>query len=178
MYGIALTELVAKFLLRMANSNVYPFDYSSTAETIHQYIDEVEKEGEDRNMAKHLDFSSLRKSTDMLHATSIVLNNQIELLLSNPEANRVLIKKVNRYLLLAEENFTDNGGLPGRPWFRHQIYAPGFYTGYGVKTLPGVREAIEKGDTREAQKMMVILEQSLQRVQKTLLNAVVVSSGQ
>ena len=177
-YGIALTDLVAKFLLRMANSTVYPFDYSSTAETIHQYIDEVEKESEDRNVAKHLNFSSLRKSTEILHATSLVLNNQIELLLSNPGANRALIKEVNRYLLLAEENFTDNGGLPGRPWFRHQIYAPGFYTGYGVKTLPGVREAIEKGDTREAQKMMVVLEQSLQRVQKTLLNAVVVSAGQ
>ena len=177
-YGIALTDLVAKFLLRMANSTVYPFDYSSTAETIHQYIDEVEKESEDRNVAKHLNFSSLRKSTEILHATSLVLNNQIELLLSNPGANRALIKEVNRYLLLAEENFTDNGGLPGRPWFRHQIYAPGFYTGYGVKTLPGVREAIEKGDTREAQKMMVVLEQSLQKVQKTLLNAVVVSAGQ
>ena len=177
-YGIALTDLVAKFLLRVANSTVYPFDYSSTAETIHQYIDEVEKESEDRNVAKHLNFSSLRKSTEILHATSLVLNNQIELLLSNPGANRALIKEVNRYLLLAEENFTDNGGLPGRPWFRHQIYAPGFYTGYGVKTLPGVREAIEKGDTREAQKMMVVLEQSLQRVQKTLLNAVVVSAGQ
>ena len=177
-YGIALTDLVAKFLLRVANSTVYPFDYSSTAETIHQYIDEVEKESEDRNVAKHLNFSSLRKSTEILHATSIVLNNQIELLLSNSGANSALIKEVNRYLLLAEENFTDNGGLPGRPWFRHQIYAPGFYTGYGVKTLPGVREAIEKGDTREAQKMMVVLEQSLQKVQKTLLNAVVVSAGQ
>ena len=177
-YGIALTDLVAKFLLRVANSTVYPFDYSSTAETIHQYIDEVEKESEDRNVAKHLNFSSLRKSTEILHATSLVLNNQIELLLSNPGANRAMIKELNRYLLLAEENFTDNGGLPGRPWFRHQIYAPGFYTGYGVKTLPGVREAIEKGDTREAQKMMVVLEQSLQRVQKTLLNAVVVSAGQ
>ncbi|HIA00152.1 MAG TPA: M28 family peptidase, partial [Candidatus Marinimicrobia bacterium] len=69
-YGIALTDLVAKFLLRMANSTVYPFDYSSTAETIHQYIDEVEKESEDRNVAKHLNFSSLRKSTEILHATS------------------------------------------------------------------------------------------------------------
>jgi N-acetylated-alpha-linked acidic dipeptidase len=40
--------------------------------------------------------------------------------------------------------------LPGRPWFQHQIYAPGFYTGYGVKTLPGVREAIEQKKWQEA----------------------------
>ena len=37
-------------------------------------------------------------------------------------------------------------GLPRRPWFRHQIYAPGFYTGYGVKTFPGIREAMEEGE--------------------------------
>ena len=43
-----------------------------------------------------------------------------------------------------EAALTDEGGLPGRPWFRHMIYAPGLYTGYGVKTLPGVREAIEQ----------------------------------
>ena len=42
------------------------------------------------------------------------------------------------------ENSQTSSGLPRRPWFVHQIYAPGFYTGYGVKTIPGVREAIEE----------------------------------
>ena len=176
-YGKALTELVAKFLLRTANSTIYPFDYSSTAETIHRYIDEVEKESQVRNMASHLDFTSLRKSAKILEATSLVLNNQIELLLKNPEGRDESIKAINRYLLVAEQKFTDERGLPGRPWYRHQIYAPGFYTGYGVKTLPGVREAIEKGDLKEAQKMMEILDQSLNRVQKTLLKATLVSAG-
>jgi N-acetylated-alpha-linked acidic dipeptidase len=50
---------------------------------------------------------------------------------------------MERALLLSE-------GLPRRPWFRHAIYAPGFYTGYGVKTLPGVREAIEQRNWKEA----------------------------
>jgi len=176
-YGIALTELVAKFLLRTANSTIYPFDYSSTAETIHRYLDEVEKESQVRNMASHLDFTSLRKSAKILEATSLILNNQIELLIKNPGGRDESIKAVNRYLLLAEQKFTDERGLPGRPWFRHQIYAPGFYTGYGVKTLPGVREAIEKGDLKEAQKMMGILEESLNRVQKTLLKATFVAAG-
>jgi len=43
-----------------------------------------------------------------------------------------------------ERAFLSSEGLPNRPWFQHQIYAPGFYTGYGVKTLPAVREAIEQ----------------------------------
>jgi N-acetylated-alpha-linked acidic dipeptidase len=46
---------------------------------------------------------------------------------------------------------TREDGLPRRPWFRHQIYAPGFYTGYGVKTLPGVREAIEEREWAQAE---------------------------
>jgi N-acetylated-alpha-linked acidic dipeptidase len=57
---------------------------------------------------------------------------------------------LNEKLIRTERTLTLPDGLPGRPWFRHQIYAPGFYTGYGVKTLPGVREAIEQGRWDEA----------------------------
>ena len=48
-------------------------------------------------------------------------------------------------LLQAERAMTSTDGLRGRPWYRHMLYAPGFYTGYGVKTMPGAREAIEQG---------------------------------
>jgi N-acetylated-alpha-linked acidic dipeptidase len=56
-----------------------------------------------------------------------------------------------------ERALTLPDGLPGRPWFRHQVYAPGFYTGYGVKTLPGVREAIEQNRWPEADQQIVRL---------------------
>lgn len=59
-------------------------------------------------------------------------------------------KELNRVLRSMEGELTHPNGLPRRPWFRHLIYAPGFYTGYGVKTLPGVREAIEQRDWKEA----------------------------
>jgi len=52
--------------------------------------------------------------------------------------------RVNAILLRSERSLTDARGLPGRPWYVHQLYAPGYYTGYGVKTMPGVREAIEQ----------------------------------
>ena len=54
-------------------------------------------------------------------------------------------------------------GLPRRPWFKHQIYAPGFYTGYGVKTLPGIREAIEQHNWDEAGEQIAIVAQTLER---------------
>ena len=53
-------------------------------------------------------------------------------------------KKINRLLFTSERLMTREEGLPGRKWYRHQIYAPGFYTGYAVKTLPAIREAIEE----------------------------------
>ncbi len=64
---------------------------------------------------------------------------------------------VNAKLMRTERALTLPDGLPGRPWFRHQVYAPGFYTGYGVKTLPGVREAIEQSRWPEADQQIVRL---------------------
>jgi len=65
------------------------------------------------------------------------------------------IKKVNMLLLRSDRALTHEDGLPRRPWFKHQIYAPGAYTGYDVKTLPAVREAIEKKDWHEAGESIV-----------------------
>jgi N-acetylated-alpha-linked acidic dipeptidase len=63
---------------------------------------------------------------------------------------RASLKDVNARLIAVERALTLKEGLPNRPWFRHQIYAPGFYTGYGVKTLPAVRESIEQKDWKLA----------------------------
>ena len=56
-----------------------------------------------------------------------------------------------------ERALTRKEGLPRRPWYRHQIYAPGFYTGYGVKTLPGVREALEQRQWKEAEEQVGVV---------------------
>ncbi len=74
-----------------------------------------------------------------------------------------------------EQVLLQDKGLPRRDWFKHQIYAPGFYTGYGVKTLPGVREAIEQKEWKEAQEQIGVLATTLKNfnaeVQK--LNSIV-----
>ena len=69
--------------------------------------------------------------------------------LAKPEAGTL-----NATLRQAERTLTSATGLPRRPWYRHLVYAPGFYTGYGVKTLPGVREAIEQKNWAEAQQQI------------------------
>jgi N-acetylated-alpha-linked acidic dipeptidase len=61
------------------------------------------------------------------------------------------LQQLNRLLLTSEQKLGNSDGLPRRDWFKHQIYAPGFYTGYGVKTMPQIREGLEEGRFTEAQ---------------------------
>jgi N-acetylated-alpha-linked acidic dipeptidase len=68
---------------------------------------------------------------------------------------RASLREVNARLIAIERAMTLNEGLPNRDWFKHQIYAPGFYTGYGVKTLPAVRESIEQKDWKLAEEQIV-----------------------
>jgi N-acetylated-alpha-linked acidic dipeptidase len=72
------------------------------------------------------------------------------------------LENVNRKLAQAERALTLADGLPRRPWVKHQMYAPGFYTGYGVKTIPGVREAIEQKHWKEADQQIVRAANALQ----------------
>ena len=78
---------------------------------------------------------------------------------------------IDRALYLAERAMTWDEGLPRRPWFRHHVYAPGFYTGYGVKTLPGVREAIEEESYVEAQTQIAVLAGRLDALAEALEEA-------
>jgi N-acetylated-alpha-linked acidic dipeptidase len=77
---------------------------------------------------------------------------------------RKSLREVNQKLILMERALMSKEGLPNREWFKHQIYAPGFYTGYGVKTIPAVRESIEQKQWKQADEQIV-------RVGKVLENA-------
>jgi len=80
-------------------------------------------------------------------------------------------ERLNGHIKVIEQLLTDERGLPKRPWFRHQIYAPGFYTGYGVKTLPGIREAIEQREWELVPAQMEKLADALERVNGALREA-------
>src|SRR5215831_1761658 len=75
-----------------------------------------------------------------------------------------------KHLLHAEQQLLLPDGLPRRSWYMHSLYAPGFYTGYGVKTLPGVREAIEQRNWKEAQDEINLTAQAIQRLSGYLQN--------
>jgi N-acetylated-alpha-linked acidic dipeptidase len=70
-------------------------------------------------------------------------------------------ERVNSTLALLEQNLMDSRGLPGRQWYQHMIYAPGLHTGYGVKTLPGIREAIEERRWDEANQYIGVVSRAI-----------------
>ena len=187
-YGAALAKTAGRIVLRLANADFLPFAFDPLRETVSTYLEEVMKSCETMREAveKHnklidenafylasdpvkpfiepkkkehipyLDFTPILNSMISLRAT-IVLFNSIDInLLSDSE-----LEAINKQLMHSELALTDASGLPRRPWYKHQIYAPGFYTGYGVKTLPGVREAIEQKEWPEAQEQIKKLAQTL-----------------
>ncbi len=85
--------------------------------------------------------------------------------------------RLDQILMGVERSMTREAGLPRRPWFRHQIYAPGFYTGYGVKTLPGVREAVEQHEWKEAGEQLALAAETLRRVASEIDRATALLQG-
>ena len=180
-YGKKLSELVAIYLLRLAQSDVLPFDYACTADVIDRNLDELEGELGKSGLAENVDLSPLRKANDQLKAAAILLNGEIGRITAMEESQlqkyKMQIKELNDLLLATELAFLYADGLPGRPWYRHQLYAPGSYTGYSAKTLPGVREAIEKRNAEETMEAALALEECLKKARSILMDAILIAAG-
>ena len=177
-YGIALANTAGRISLRLANADVLPFEFKQWHSTVSAYLEDIMKACKnlrtkveshnklvDNNIFElaadpkkpfikpkrkeevpYLDFAPLQNVMAALK-TSISTFSLLEI----PKLNLKDRELLNEKLLMAEHVLTSEEGLPRRSWYKHQIYAPGFYTGYGVKTLPGVREAIEQENWDEAQ---------------------------
>ena len=183
-YGRALAQTMGTAVMRLADAELLPYDFTGLAETVGRYAREVQKLLNDKQdsvreqnrqidegvftatndpreplvppkreeIPPYLNFAPLDNAVDALTRAA----ERYQKALTKAEANggaalsKTDLKALNATLLQSERALTLADGLPRRPWYRHQIYAPGFYTGYGVKTLPGVREAIEQKNWREA----------------------------
>jgi N-acetylated-alpha-linked acidic dipeptidase len=121
--------------MRLADAEVLPFEFTNLTETRGTYVEEIEKlkpEGVDVASLRPV-LAGMKKAAERLE-TARKKPGKVA-----PER----LRELNLVLFRIERAMLDTGGLPGRPWFRHQFYAPGWYTGYDVKTLPGIREAVE-----------------------------------
>ena len=188
MYGRALAQTAGTAVIRLADADVLPFQFGDFADTVRTYVDELKKlvadqraQVEEQNLEleegafqaradprrvyvppsrqpvpPRLNFAPLETGLDLLLESAKKYDAA-----ASQKPRSANAKLVNAKLIESERKLTDAAGLPGRSWFRHMIYAPGFYTGYGVKTIPGVREAIEQKRWQEA-------DEQIQRVGRIL----------
>ena len=184
-YGVTLAKVAGRTSLRMANADVLPFEFSHFTKIVNGYKDEVtaladklRKEANQHNTmiekgmyalannpkenmkvpdakanVPHFNFAPLENALENLEKQSMAFSKATQSGVSNVKNKAA----VNAILKDMERALTKEHGLPKRPWYKHHIYAPGFYTGYGVKTFPGVREAIEQGEFNEVEQQINIL---------------------
>lgn len=148
-------------LLRMADCDVVPYNYEEYGKEIEAYIDAAAKRAESKLGSHVLDFSAAAAAARHFeNAGAKILAKQ-----SRPPKDPA---RLNQALRNAERALLVSEGLPHRPWFRHAIYAPGEYTGYAAVVIPGVNEAIDKGDAARAREQLAVLTAALERAAKTL----------
>jgi N-acetylated-alpha-linked acidic dipeptidase len=183
-------------VMRLADSDVVPFDFTGLDEALGRYMSELKKlaktEGDEINEQNKeleegvlaatsdptktyvppvsespeptLDFSSMddaianvRKSTQRYQAAFTKAQQ------TDASSASASFEAVNSALMRTERDLLSSEGLPGRPWYKNILYAPGIFTGYGVKTVPGVREAIEQKNWQQATEEIAIVAGALQK---------------
>lgn len=180
-YEKALAEVAGRAVLRMSESDILPFRYSHLTNTVEEYnnqlknlitnkraSDAVQNKMVSKNIFQlandpknhfnypgmnapvpYLDFSPLDNALQQLKEVTDTLTIKYNKDIAKGKANQPL----NNILSHAEQHLLGNG-LPLRPWYKHVLYAPGMYTGYGVKTMPGIRESIEQNEWSQAQEQI------------------------
>ena len=147
-FGRTLAQVNGTAIMRLADAPILPFEFDRLATTVNTYLDEIEKLP---GQAKKVDLSAVRKEIAELRKAAADYNSAYGKSVGKlGSASAAKLAAINRLLIDSERDLTLDPGLPNRPWFRHRLYAPGLYTGYDVKTLPGVREAVELGRPQEA----------------------------
>jgi N-acetylated-alpha-linked acidic dipeptidase len=205
-YGVALARLLGRVVLRLADADVLPFEFTASADSVRRYVQEVirlademrdETEEEARRLRErtyeavagpgelaapsprppvpYLAFAALQNASARLEASARGLEQARAAAPDPLPADRAV--RIDRVLMDAERALLREDGLPRRPWYRHQVYAPGFYTGYGVKTLPGVREALEQRQFEEAEQQVSEAARALERLAAQIDRASALLSG-
>jgi len=207
-YGVALAELNGRATLRLAQAPLLPLEFEGVADAVGRFLADLEQATEEQRAVQQREAARLSDGSYALALDPLgeiappaasepvpffnfapLKNAQADLaaaaarfgkLSANPgELPAPLRETLDRHLAQAEALLMDEQGLPRRPWFRHMLYAPGFYTGYGVKTLPAVREAIEEGEFDEVAEQVARTARRIQALAGHIerMNALIESSS-
>ncbi len=159
-YGRALAQVMTVSLMRLADAPILPYEFGSLARTVRGYADEIQKQA-----AKSVDLRDVYSQLGRLEANAHNYDEALTAIEKRlPQVAPEKLAKVNETLYRSERVLLNSKGLPGRDWYRHQLYAPGLYTGYGAKTLPGIREAVEGSRWDEANQQARHVTNALRRL--------------
>ena len=195
-YGVALAKTGGRSVLRLANAEVLPFEFSGISESIFKYVDNLKEladkmreETNERNLriknkeyelnfdsrkkfaapssqdpVPYLNFAPLENAAAKLEQSAKNYKSKYDAGITPGKApNNESLQKLNLILMKTERALTRKEGLPGRPWWQHQIYAPGVYTGYAAVPLPSISEAIDQRKWKLAEEQIVVVSDTLEK---------------
>jgi N-acetylated-alpha-linked acidic dipeptidase len=155
-YHSLMTQLWGTVALRLANAEILPFDFESYGRHIHKFVSELD---DSSHIAAHIDLASLERHIAEFQEAGREVNQSEARAIENGGLNGANALRVNQDLMQVERNWCNPQGIPGRPWFKHSLYAAR-YT-YAHLELPGLTEAAEAGDWKQAVAQAKILEDEL-----------------
>jgi N-acetylated-alpha-linked acidic dipeptidase len=157
-YHTLMTQYWGTLALRLAGAEILPFDFAAYGQAIAAFTQVLEG---DRRAATRLDFGALTQRIGKFQEAGEGLKAAALQAFSRGPLDSQIAARVNQSIMLVESKWANPEGLPGRPWFKHTLYAAR-YT-YGHLELPGLTEAIEKSDWAQAEHQAAILADALER---------------
>lgn len=164
-FGRAMSQTVGTTMMRLADATILPFNFVDLADTMTRYVDEISEAHAEQDAAPDIDLGPVTAALAKLREAGNEYERSLERLSSmSSEAVHAQpqLAQLNQLLYTSERRLAHDEGLPNREWYRHQVYAPGFYTGYGVKTIPGIRESLEEESWEEARYYVNVVSEALE----------------
>ena len=162
LYHVAAARLFGLMTLRLAAADLLPLDYASYAQEISRNLEEIHNKLVLLGQAGQLDFKPAQHAAQELGRVAGLQLERYEPSVTHGEEPRDFYE-VNRNLVKTEEAFLLPGGLPGRPWYKHALFAPGEDSGYESEALPGVQESVDAENFEEARRQLNAITAALYR---------------
>ncbi|HKU73179.1 MAG TPA: M28 family metallopeptidase [Pyrinomonadaceae bacterium] len=168
-YHVAAAQVWGTLAMRLADADGLSFDYTDYATQIRDFFSETMRLARIRNLASAFDDKSMTAAIDDFakEAERVEKNRQEAV----RDSDRERLAKINDAIIQAERQFIDAKGLRGRAWYKHQIYAPGFYTGYAAQPLTDFRQALDERNATNAKESLARIVEAIKRVTRTLKSA-------
>jgi N-acetylated-alpha-linked acidic dipeptidase len=155
-YHTLMAQLWGVLALRLANAEILPYDFDSYGENIRQFVVDLNLAN---HLSGHIDLAALQQHISEFQVAGRELNSAVAQAIASGRLDAAAAARVNEQLMQVERNWCNPQGIPGRPWFKHSLYAAR-YT-YAHLELPGLTEAAEAGDWKVAAEQAKILEDEL-----------------